>query len=399
MIDREPLREDVDVFHEVDEGLRLLMKAEALQGSDVEVVFDAPTKDWASRRNTPTIDVYLYDIREELDRRSNGPIEVRDTDGIVTQRLPPPRWYKLSYLVTAWTQRPEDEHRLLAACLAAFIKHDFLPTEYAVGSIGALGLRVPVLIGYPPPQDRSISDVWTALGGELKPSLDLVVTAPTATGVEFFVGPPLLEAPTFGVRPVEGPATSARRAGNGHGGGSDEHADVVAAAEDAVAAVAVAEAEAAATQAEDEAAQAAAEAEEAAAAAEELATAAAAEGASKAAKTKAAAAAKTAAAKATAAKAAAQKATAAKASASKAAAVAAKTGGAAAKAGSGGAPGRPTQGRARDVYAAREGRAPSESPELEPEPVPSEPEETIKAGGPGERDPGRMFRIRGMPRK
>ena len=191
------------MFHEVDEGLRLLMKSEALQGSDVEVVFDAPTKEWAGRRNTPTIDVYLYDIREELDRRSNGPIELRNEEGIVTQRLPPPRWYKLSYLVTAWTQRPEDEHRLLAACLACFIKHDYLPGAYATGSLGQLGLSIPVLIGYPPPQDRSISDVWTALGGELKPSLDLVVTAPTATGIEFFVGPPLLEAPTVGLRPVD----------------------------------------------------------------------------------------------------------------------------------------------------------------------------------------------------
>ena len=30
----------------------------------------------------------------------------------------------------------------------------------------------------PPPEDRALSDVWSALGGELKPSLDLVVIAP-----------------------------------------------------------------------------------------------------------------------------------------------------------------------------------------------------------------------------
>jgi hypothetical protein len=34
----------------------------------------------------------------------------------------------------------------------------------------------------PPPEDRSFADVWSALGGELKPSLDLVVCAPTDTG-------------------------------------------------------------------------------------------------------------------------------------------------------------------------------------------------------------------------
>ena len=61
------------MIYEVDEALRGLIRQDALPGTDVEVVFDAPTKDWASRRNAPTIDVYLYDIREDLRRRDAGP--------------------------------------------------------------------------------------------------------------------------------------------------------------------------------------------------------------------------------------------------------------------------------------------------------------------------------------
>ena len=34
----------------------------------------------------------------------------------------------------------------------------------------------------PPPEDRALSDVWSALGGELKPSLDLVVISPFEAG-------------------------------------------------------------------------------------------------------------------------------------------------------------------------------------------------------------------------
>ena len=52
---------------------------------------------------------------------------VRSDEGYVTGHARRPRRFKLSYLVTAWTQRPEDEHRLLAACLAALIRHDALP--------------------------------------------------------------------------------------------------------------------------------------------------------------------------------------------------------------------------------------------------------------------------------
>jgi len=44
--------------------------------------------------------------------------------------------------------------------------------------------------------DRSFADVWTALGGELKPSLDVVVTAPVA-GLSFPAAPPVVSPPTL----------------------------------------------------------------------------------------------------------------------------------------------------------------------------------------------------------
>ncbi len=107
------------------------------------MVFDAPTKDWAGRRNVPTIDVYLYDIREDLRRRERGLInEYDDRDQISGRRLPP-RHFKLSYLVTAWTQRPEDEHRLLSALLSCFLRHDAIPPDLVTGPLAELGLPVP----------------------------------------------------------------------------------------------------------------------------------------------------------------------------------------------------------------------------------------------------------------
>ena len=104
------------MIHEVDSALRALVERE-VGTRDVEVVFDAPTKDWAGRRNAPTIDLYLYDIREDLRRRERGLLNEYDDDARVVARQLPPRYFKLSYLVTAWTQRPEDEHRLLSSLL------------------------------------------------------------------------------------------------------------------------------------------------------------------------------------------------------------------------------------------------------------------------------------------
>jgi hypothetical protein len=179
------------VIHEVDSALRQLIEREAVGRSKVEVVFDAPTKEWASRRNAPTIDVYLYDIREDMRRRERGLINEYDEHGRVSARRLPPRHFKLSYLITAWTQRPEDEHRLLSSLLSCFLRNDALPKELLEGPLAELGLPVPVSVALPPPEDRSFADVWSALGGELKPSLDIVVSAPTDTGQRHEAGPPV----------------------------------------------------------------------------------------------------------------------------------------------------------------------------------------------------------------
>jgi hypothetical protein len=55
-------------------------------------------------------------------------------------------------------------------------------------------------IGLPPPEDRAFADVWSALGGELKPSLDLVVTAPMWTGREYEAGAPVDEGMVVDMR-------------------------------------------------------------------------------------------------------------------------------------------------------------------------------------------------------
>jgi hypothetical protein len=199
------------MIQDLDESLRALVRRDALNGSGVEVSFDAPTKDWAARRNTPTVDLYLYDIREDLARREVIWEPVRDKTGRVTDRRPPPRRFKFSYLATAWTQRAEDEHRLLSSLLSCFLANETMPPDLLTGALAGIDLLVLITIALPPPADRSLSDVWTALGGELKPSLDLVVTAPVVDTRAEKAGPPVLEEPRIRVsgEPVRGrPAKS-----------------------------------------------------------------------------------------------------------------------------------------------------------------------------------------------
>jgi hypothetical protein len=176
---------------EIDDAIRALVKASDGIAADIDVALDAPTKDWAARRNAPTVDLFLYDIREDTKRRENGFSERRDDRGLVTQRTPAPRYFKLSYLVTAWTQRPEDEHRLLDALLRCFLRYDAIPDTFVIETLAETGLPCSLNVAQPPPEDRAFADVWSSLGGELKPSLDLVITAPVSRGFSYPVGPPV----------------------------------------------------------------------------------------------------------------------------------------------------------------------------------------------------------------
>ncbi len=203
------------MIYEIDEALRSLVRAEALQGTDVDVVFDAPTKDWAARRNEPTVNLYLYDIREDLRRRQRGLLNEYDGNGAVATRHQPPRHFKLSYLITAWTQRPEDEHRLLSALLYCLLGHESMPPELLPESARQADHPVAMTVGLPPPEDRAFADVWSALGGELKPSLDLVVVAPVDAGRRYPAGPPATEGVAVGLADVEGERRDPRRRSTG----------------------------------------------------------------------------------------------------------------------------------------------------------------------------------------
>ncbi|MGW5424663.1 DUF4255 domain-containing protein [Streptomyces sp. NPDC003943] len=181
------------MIHEVDDVLRSLIRAEVLGGGQVAVVFDAPTREWAAKVNAPMVNLYLYDIREDMKRRSRGLHNEYDERGTVVARHRPPRFFKLSYLITAWTKRPEDEHRLLSSLLACLLRYDALPPTRLTGTLEEIGVPVPMSIALPPPEDRSFADVWSALGGELKPSLDLVVSVPLTASPRYEVGAPVGE--------------------------------------------------------------------------------------------------------------------------------------------------------------------------------------------------------------
>lgn len=204
------------MIHEIDASLRLLL-APAVTG---DIAFEAPTRDWAARRNAPTLNAYLYDIREDVARRERGAVAERDAQGVVTRRRQPPRWFRLSYLVTAWTARPEDEHRLLSGALALLLPHEALSGDAVPESVRAISPTLPLTVAVPPGESRSLAEIWSALGGELKPSLDVVITTPFPVTPVYGAAPPVTEGAEVVVRGIDGvPDDSAPRMLRRPGGG------------------------------------------------------------------------------------------------------------------------------------------------------------------------------------
>ena len=80
-----------------------------------------------------------------------------------------------------------------------------LKPEELEGTLAEPNLPVYIDVAQPPSQDRSLADVWSALGGELKPSLDVVVTAPMVVGRTAPYGPPVLIGPSIGLAALSGP--------------------------------------------------------------------------------------------------------------------------------------------------------------------------------------------------
>jgi Pvc16 N-terminal domain/Carboxypeptidase regulatory-like domain len=173
---------------DLDEALRLLLKNELTKHGfeGVEIAFDAPSKEWSGKLTNPTVDLFLYDLREAGDRASLTPSEQRG-NGQATVTSPPLR-LELSYAVTAWTKAVEDEHRLLSQVLAILFSHRRLPADL-LGELrdGADRLRdAETSVGRPREEK---ADFWTSVGGQYKASIDYVVHIAIESGVSTARGP------------------------------------------------------------------------------------------------------------------------------------------------------------------------------------------------------------------
>jgi Pvc16 N-terminal domain/Carboxypeptidase regulatory-like domain len=190
---------------DLDETLRVLLKRElARHGFDgVEVAFDAPARDWSSQLSGPTVNLFLYDLRESHEFRPTEWREDRSNGG--HREVRPPMIMECSYAVTAWTQAVEDEHRLLSQVLGVLFAFPQLPADVLAGRLAETAQRFAIEGRIGQPKSDGKADFWSAVGGQYKASLDYVVTLACESGVAYERGPEV-RTQTMGARISDGPS-------------------------------------------------------------------------------------------------------------------------------------------------------------------------------------------------
>ncbi len=165
------------MINDLDETIRkLVMTYAQFDEHSIDITFDQPTGEWAAGLTRPTVNFYLYDIRENLELRNREWSIERRSDGTGTRRMAPLR-YNLSYLVTVWTQNQvEDEHAILWRVLATLARHLTLPEAVLQGELRGQPYPILAQTAQPSMAIDNMPDLWGVMENQLRPSLDYVVT-------------------------------------------------------------------------------------------------------------------------------------------------------------------------------------------------------------------------------
>jgi len=169
------------MIHDLDGTLEALLRSELpseLSGQ-VAISFAPPDSDFPPSAVTPpAIDLFLYDVRENTELRSNDALLERANGSAVSH--PPPVRMDCSYLITAWPSESsptpaEDEHRLLGEVIVVLLRHSTIPEPMLQGSLQNQELPLPTST-LQPGKLQSAGEFWQAMGGKPKAAVSYTVT-------------------------------------------------------------------------------------------------------------------------------------------------------------------------------------------------------------------------------
>jgi hypothetical protein len=195
------------VIHLIDSMLEAHLRAEVPLPAGVDVAFNAPDRRWGATVTSPTVNLFLWDIRRDAERLEAGIRYGRAADGTAIAARPDPT-VRFRYLVTAWASDHRDEHQLLGAVLRCVLATEVIPPAHVPPLFADAGdVELTLASGEPRP-----NDFWSSLDGQLKPGLEVVLTMVVPLDLGVPLGPEISEVALrvdLEERGAEPPATAA----------------------------------------------------------------------------------------------------------------------------------------------------------------------------------------------
>ncbi len=172
------------MLKDLDESLRAMLADASLQQEFPElaasvVSFDRPSDGFAPGQST--VNLFLYEIRENLELRSNES-SVVVTNGKASVQASPLR-FDCNYLVTAWPTGAagvtQAEHTLLGQALEVFARNPLIPQNFLKGRLATAEPVPPLRVAQSEP-NRNMAEFWAAIGNRIHPALTLTATVAIA---------------------------------------------------------------------------------------------------------------------------------------------------------------------------------------------------------------------------
>jgi hypothetical protein len=139
------------------------------------IAFDRP--DDGFKPTETTIDLFLFDVRENMELRSNEPKVERLNGQAVIHRAP--MRVACTYLITAWPVGGTDlvlqEQRLLAQVLQVLSMHPQIPAAFLKGKLIGQEPPLPMMATHPE-ELKNPAEFWTAIGNKMRASINVTAT-------------------------------------------------------------------------------------------------------------------------------------------------------------------------------------------------------------------------------
>ncbi len=194
------------MLEDLDKTFEKLIKEGGNLGGDIDISFEMPNREWSARLSRPTLNCFCFDLRENPRlRHVDREVTRNGTNGRITL---PPRRIDLTYLVTAWARKIEDEHRLLWRAFGVFKRTPMLARSRTEGALRYSSVDIPLVTAdFSPPNERhNLIELWSVLDNQMR--LGFLVTATVEFDTARLEDVPLVLEASFNVgqseRPVEG---------------------------------------------------------------------------------------------------------------------------------------------------------------------------------------------------